>query len=83
MDLRFIRDIDLREVDFVVLQEKKPLFAVECKTGEKQLSPHLAYFAERTPIPEFYQIHLGRAKYTKGKITMLPFEDFCRLKEMP
>src|SRR5690606_11988080 len=38
MELRYIRDIDKREVDFVVLKNKKPLFAVECKTGEKAVS---------------------------------------------
>lgn len=29
-------DADSRELDFVVLKDRKPLFAVECKTGEKQ-----------------------------------------------
>src|SRR3989344_4602966 len=33
-ELRFLRDTDKREVDFVVLKDKKPLFAVECKHGE-------------------------------------------------
>ena len=35
MELRFLRDINLREVDFVILKEGEPVFAVECKTGEK------------------------------------------------
>lgn len=37
MDLRFLRDTDKRELDFVVLKDDKPLFAVECKSGEKQI----------------------------------------------
>jgi hypothetical protein len=37
MKLWFIRDIDLREIDFVVIKNNKPLFAVECKTGEGHL----------------------------------------------
>lgn len=41
MELRYLRDADLRELDFVVLKDKKPLFAVECKTGERGLSPHI------------------------------------------
>jgi hypothetical protein len=41
MDLRFLRDTDAREVDFVVLKEGRPLFAVECKIGEKDISPAL------------------------------------------
>lgn len=76
----FIRDIDLREIDFVVLKEKKPLFAVECKTGEKQISPHIRYFRERTPIPKFYQVHLGQKKYQDGNIYVLPFTEFCKLE---
>jgi hypothetical protein len=31
MELRFLRDTDKREIDFVVIKDKKPLFAVECK----------------------------------------------------
>lgn len=59
MDLRFIRDPFGREIDFVVLKNKKPIFAVECKTGEGSLSKHIAYFAQRTTIPLFYQVHTG------------------------
>ncbi|MEM7179511.1 MAG: ATP-binding protein [Spirochaetota bacterium] len=59
MELRFLRDTGGREVDFVVLQDKKPLFAVECKTGDKSVSKHIQYFHERTKIPKFYQVHLG------------------------
>jgi predicted AAA+ superfamily ATPase len=58
MELRFLRDAVHREIDFVVLQDRRPLFAVECKLGERA-SPHLRYFAERAGIPEFYQVHLG------------------------
>jgi hypothetical protein len=79
MELRFLRDVDGREVDFVVLKNKKPLFAVECKSGEKSASPHLKYFADRTPIPMFYQIHQGSKSYSvSDKIHVLPFADFCK-----
>jgi len=57
MELRYLRDTDKREVDFVVLKDRKPQFAVECKSGEKTVSPAIRYFAERTPIPHFYQAH--------------------------
>ena len=78
MELRFLRDTDLREIDFVVIQDRKPLFAVECKTGEKTISPHLHYFRDRTPIPLFYQVHLGTSEYQDENIHVLPFETFCR-----
>ncbi len=82
MELRFIRDVDLREVDFVVLKDKKPIFAVEFKSGEKNISTHLQYFSERTPIPEFYQVHLGKLKYSNKNIHVLPFTEFCKIKKL-
>lgn len=83
MELRFLRDIDGREIDFVVLKNSKPLFAVECKAGEKSVSPHLKYFAERTKIPVFYQVHKGQkdVKITDN-IRILPFEKFCELEKL-
>lgn len=78
MELRFLRDSEKREIDFVILKNKKPIFAVECKTGEKSLAPAIPYFAKRTVIPRFYQVHLGR-KHTfvhEAKAEILPFLKF-------
>ncbi len=83
MELRFLRDTDLREIDFVVLKEKKPLFAVECKTGESHISKHIHYFKNRTEIPKFYQVHLGEKDYTDGVIRVLPFAKFCEIENIP
>lgn len=78
MELRFLRDTDKREVDFVVLKQKKPLFAVECKSGEKSVNPSLYYFMERTSIPRFYQVHQGKRDYEKGGVRVLPVHTFCK-----
>lgn len=83
MELRFLRDTDKREVDFVVLRDRKPLFAVECKSGERTVSPAIRYFAERTPIPRYYQVHLGDRHYETGRATVLPFRTFCRDLHLP
>lgn len=83
MELRFLRDTDKREVDFVVLRAGAPLFAVECKSGERAISPAIRYFAERTPIPHFYQVHLGERHYQSGAATVLPFSTFCRELGLP
>jgi len=83
MELRFIRDTDKREVDFVVLKDKKPIFAVEAKTGEKSLNPAIPYFNERTDIPKFYQVHLGEKDVLKDGFRILPFTTFCKELEMP
>jgi hypothetical protein len=83
MELRFLRDTDKREVDFVVLQNRKPVFAVECKSGERGLSPAIRYFAERTPIPRFFQVHLGDRHFETGTTTVLPFRRFCQDLSLP
>lgn len=83
MELRFLRDITGREIDFVVLKNKKPIFAVECKAGEKAVSPHLKYFSERTEIPLFYQVHMGKKSFAvTDKIQVLPFVEFCKSEHM-
>lgn len=83
MDLRFLRDADKREIDFVVLRDRKPVFAVECKTGERHISSAIRYFAERTPIPRYYQVHLGLGHFESGNVTVLPFQRFCQDLELP
>ncbi len=55
-ELFFLRDIDKREVDFLVVIDGKPWFAVETKFNDSSLSPHLLYFKERLSIPYVYQV---------------------------
>lgn len=83
MELRYLRDTDGREVDFVVMKNRAPLFAVECKTGSKAISPSIRYFSERTTIPAFYQVHQQDAHYQTGNVTVLPFAQFCRDLDLP
>ncbi|MCC5816156.1 MAG: ATP-binding protein [Leptospira sp.] len=80
MELCYLRDTDGREIDFVVLQNKKPIFAVECKSGDKDISKHIGYFRDRTAIPAFYQVHNGSASWgTPEQGCVLPFREFCKM----
>ncbi|OGW05118.1 MAG: hypothetical protein A2889_05530 [Nitrospinae bacterium RIFCSPLOWO2_01_FULL_39_10] len=54
-ELYFLRDVDKREVDFLVTIDAKPWFAVEAKLSDTNLSPNLLYFKERLSIPYVYQ----------------------------
>ena len=63
VELRFVRDSHGRELDFVVVENDRPAFAVECKTGEQALSRNVSYLAQRTDIPRFYQVHTGTRDY--------------------
>jgi predicted AAA+ superfamily ATPase len=83
MELRYLRDTDGREVDFVVLKQGKPQFAVECKSGDREPSAAARYFAERTAIPVFYQVHLASRSFATGKIVVLPFTKFCADLSLP
>lgn len=83
MELRYLRDTDKREVDFVILKDRRPLFAVECKSGDKAVGSAVHYFAERTPIPRFYQVHMQDRHFSTGKATVLPFIRFCVDLKLP
>jgi predicted AAA+ superfamily ATPase len=85
MELRYVRDTDGREVDFVVLQDRKPLFGVECKSSDKQLDPAIGYFQARTKVPRFYQVHLAERDFGSAEHggRVLPFHTFCRELGLP
>ncbi|MBI5409846.1 MAG: ATP-binding protein [Nitrospirae bacterium] len=55
-ELHYLRDVDKREVDFLVTIDGKPWFAVEAKINDASLSPHLTYFREKLAIPFVYQV---------------------------
>jgi predicted AAA+ superfamily ATPase len=78
MELRFLRDTDAREVDFVVLENRKPLFAVEVKTGERVVSAAIRYFKQRTRIPRWYQTHLGQRDVVVDGVRILPLATLCQ-----
>ena len=81
MELRFVRDSQGREWDFVVVRDGAPLFAVECKTGDGNVSRNITYFAARTKIPIFYQVHMGDRDYEIAacKARVLPFTTLARM----
>lgn len=49
-ELRYIRDEKGKEVDFVVLRDRKQLFAVECKLSDTDAAPALLEFKTRLDI---------------------------------
>jgi predicted AAA+ superfamily ATPase len=83
MELRFLRDSAGREVDFVVLQGRKPLFAVEVKTNERAPTSTIRYFKERVGVPRWYQVHLGTSDVVVDGIRVLPLGALCRELGIP
>lgn len=82
MALMFVRDSIGRELDFVVVRNDKPVFAVECKTGERDISRNIVYFAERTNIPRFYQVHQGQKDYEIPKFRTRVLPMFALAREL-
>ncbi len=56
LELRYFRDIDGREVDFVVVEDRKPLQFLECKSAGKGVPRGLRYLKERFPSVEAWQL---------------------------
>lgn len=65
-ELNFLRDIEGREVDFLVAIAGKPWFAVEVKISDQDLSKSLSYFVKKLKIPFAYQI-TGNANVDQWK----------------
>ncbi len=55
-NLHYLRNVDKKEVDFLVTVDDKPWFAVEVKLSDTSLSKNLSYFRERLNIPFVYQV---------------------------
>jgi predicted AAA+ superfamily ATPase len=55
-DLFYLRNVDKKEVDFLVTVNNKPWFSVETKLTDKTPSPSISYFMQRLKIPFNYQV---------------------------
>lgn len=82
-ELRYIRDEMGREVDFVVMKEKKPLFAIECKLNDSDISPSLISLKSKLDIPKWYQVHFdGKNRVISPDLSILSFEKLCKELEL-
>lgn len=82
IDLRYFRDVDNREVDFVVVNGNNPLIFIECKWNDADVSPSLKYLKTRFPKCEAWQISAIGTKNYLGElgIRVCPATEFlCNL----
>ena len=56
LELRYFRDTDGREVDFVVVERRRPQLLVECKWGDTDVDRGLRYLKARFPGAEAWQV---------------------------
>ncbi len=74
IELRYFRDIDGREVDFVIVKNKKPVTFIEVKWNDTEIGKGLKYLKQRFPECEAYQISaVGKKEYiNQDGIIVLP-----------
>ena len=58
MELRYFRDIDRREVDFVLMEAGRPIHFIECKKSLKNANRAMRYLKKRFPEVAATQICL-------------------------
>lgn len=56
IELRYFRDRDGREVDFVVVEHSEPLLLVECKLSDTAPDKSLRYLKRRFPAADAWQV---------------------------
>jgi predicted AAA+ superfamily ATPase len=67
LELRFYRDKYNREVDFVVLENSRPLLFIETKLSDAETSKGLQYLKSKYPRVRALQVHLkGHKDFVNG-----------------
>lgn len=62
LELRFFRDVEGREVDFVIVEDGNPVRFIECKWADDDVSKPLIYLKSRYPKAEAWQVHATGTK---------------------
>ena len=78
VELRYFRDVDRREIDFILLEDGRPIRAVECRLKNRGIARSLKYFKTRFPDAEAVQVHqAGEESYiSKDGIHCLNWKEF-------
>ncbi len=62
LDLQYFRDIDGKEVDFIITENSEPIIAIECKWADAEISKNLKYFKARFNNCECWQLSMDGKK---------------------
>ena len=73
----FLRDLEGREVDFLMTVDEKPWFTVEVKESGRKVTKNLKYFKFREAIPYHYQVtRESDVDYEESGIRVLSADKF-------
>ncbi len=80
LDLAYFRDTAGREVDFIILNKRKPTCFIEAKLSDEEISPSLKYLSNKYPKLPAWQIHFrGKKNYqSKEGIRVAPAIEFLK-----
>ncbi len=79
-EIRYIRDREKREVDFVMVKDDIPICLIEAKEGSREISKNGRYYSDKLGIP-FYQIvnRAERVEEYPGNCFIIPAVNFLML----
>ncbi len=79
LELRYFRDVDGREVDFVVTEGRNPVLLVECKWSDSEIGRGLRYLKERFAAARAWQISMtGDRDFVRDDIRVASALTFLR-----
>lgn len=80
IELHFFKDREDREVDFIITQNEKPIYAIEVKLSDEPVSKHLIYFKKKFHDVPAFQIYLnGKKDYISAEgIRCMPALHFLK-----
>ncbi len=76
--LNFVRSKDKKEVDFLIVRDKKPWMLVECKSNNKKISPSLLRFKDQLKTPFNFQLVKDKSFHRFDKDNNIHISDYCR-----
>jgi len=76
-ELHYLRDIEQREVDFLITIGRKPWLAIEVKNIDQTISKNLCYFKDKLRIPFVYQlVKTSNVDFIQNKVRVMSIDTF-------
>ncbi len=77
VELHFLRNVEGREVDFILTVDKKPWLALEVKFSPQEPSKNLKYFVEKLRVPFAYQaVNAPGIDFLQGNVRVISVDKF-------
>jgi len=79
-EIRYIRDMEKREVDFLLVKDNKPIALFEAKESDSNIDKSGSFYGEKLEIPLFQIIHKAeKVEALPGNCFLIPASNFLML----